>query len=103
MQKGKWKVMVLIQSEPFYEYTCSTQSENLRNLEIALYILRIPRLRSSLKIVQPILRLHNAYAQSTNFASTPDSERCVACRMEDSLDKASIGLLRSGRVSNAVC
>ena len=57
MQKGKWKVMVLIQSQPFYEYTCSAQSENLRNLEIALRILeialrilRMVRLRSSLEI-----------------------------------------------------
>ena len=40
--------------------------------------------------------------RSFNFASTPDSA-CVARRMKDSLDKASIDyLLQSGRVSNAV-
>ena len=40
-----------------YIYICSAQSENLRNLEIALRILRIPRLRSNLKIEQAISRL----------------------------------------------
>ena len=43
---------------------CSAQSENLRNLEIALRILRIPRLRSNLEIAQAIWRLRNTCAQS---------------------------------------
>ena len=34
----------------FANYVCSVQSENLRNLEIAFYILRILRLCSNLKI-----------------------------------------------------
>ena len=48
----------------FSEYICSAQSENLRNLEIALRILRIPRLRSNLEIAQAIWRLRNTCAQS---------------------------------------
>ena len=43
------------------------QSENLRNLEIALHILRIPRLHSNLKIAQPISRLHNTHIRSAFF------------------------------------
>ena len=46
------------------ECICSAQSENLRNLEIALRILRIPRLRSNLEIAQAIWRLRNTCAQS---------------------------------------
>ena len=49
---------------------CCTQSENLRNLEIALHILRIPRLHSNLEIVQlqcaifrlRKLRMHTIYS-----------------------------------------
>ena len=48
-------------------YICSAQSENLRNLEIAMRILRILRLRSNLEIVQPISRLCDLHAESTNF------------------------------------
>ena len=51
-------------------YICSAQSENLCNLEIALRILRILRLHSSLEIAQPILRLRNTCAQSRD---------CVIC------------------------
>ena len=108
-----------------YTYICSAQSDNLRNLEIALCILRIPRLRSNLEIAQPISRLrsqsqdcitHTRNLKIAWFACTTNYNlcqynwqwaihcACVARRMEDSLDKASIGsLLRSGRVSNAVC
>ena len=46
---------------------CSAQSENLRNLEIALRILRIPRLRSNLEIAHytcAISRLRKYSAQS---------------------------------------
>ena len=53
-----------------YIYICSAQSENLRNLEIALRILRIPRLRSNLEIAQAIWRLRNTCAQSGD---------CVIC------------------------
>ena len=49
-------------------YICSTQSRNLRNLEIALHILRIPKLRANLEIAQPILRLRNTFTQSRNCA-----------------------------------
>ena len=49
---------------PIKYYICSAQSENLRNLEIALRILRIPRLRSNLEIAQAIWRLRNTCAQS---------------------------------------
>ena len=50
--------------------SCSVQSDNLRNLEIALRILRIPRLRFNLEIVQhvcTISRLRDLHAQSINF------------------------------------
>ena len=78
------------------EYTCicSAQSENLRNLEIALRILRIPRLRSNLEIAQAIWRLRNTCAQSgdcvtrvRNLRTLPVVIYCVARRMEDILDK----------------
>ena len=42
-----------------YACICSAQSRNLRNLEMALHILRILKLRANLEIAQPILRLHN--------------------------------------------
>ena len=48
-----------------------TQSENLRNLEIALRILRIPRLRSNLEIAHytcAISRLRTILAQSRDCA-----------------------------------
>ena len=48
---------------------CSAQSENLRNLEIALRILRILRLRSNLEIAQLISRLRNTRAQSRDRVS----------------------------------
>ena len=48
----------------YESYICSTQSENLRNLEIVLHILRILRLRSNLEIAQPITRLRNTRVQS---------------------------------------
>ena len=51
-------------------YICSAQSENLRNLEIALRILRIPRLRSNLEIAQAIWRLRNTCAQSGDCVIT---------------------------------
>ena len=38
---------------------CSAQSRNLCNLEIALRILRIPKLCANLEIAQSILRLHS--------------------------------------------
>ena len=76
---------------------CSAQSENLRNLEIVLHILRILRLRSNLEIAHPISRLHNYHtcaisrsrklrAQSTNFhlASPPEIERLLwICSSQD--------------------
>ena len=85
---------------------CSAQSEILCNLEIALCILRILRLRNTRVQSQDCA----CNAQSTNFQLCQYAWQwaiycaCVARRMKDSLDKASIGsLLRSGRVSNAVC
>ena len=45
------------------------QSRNLRNLEIALRILRIPKLPANPEITQPILRLRNTFAQSRDCAS----------------------------------
>ena len=57
---ANWSVSVL-------KCICSAQSENLRNLEIALHILRILRLHSYLEIVHyscVISRLHNYSAQS---------------------------------------
>ena len=38
----------------WHVYICSAQSENWHNLEIALRVLRILKLRSSLEIAQPI-------------------------------------------------
>ena len=52
------------------------QSENLRNLEIALHILRIPRLHSNLKIAQPISRLHNTHIRSA-FSKQSSAELFV--------------------------
>jgi len=51
-----------------YIYICSSQSRNLRNLEITLRILRIPKLRTNLEIVQPIWRLCNMIEQSRDCA-----------------------------------
>ena len=51
---------------------CSAQSGSLRNLEIALCILRILRLRSNLEIAHyscAISRLHNYCAQSSDCAN----------------------------------
>ena len=112
---------------PNFKHTwiCSAPSENLRNLEIALRILRILRLRNTraqsrdcvaiYKLSTLPVRLTVSYllcmciaSQSTNFQPCLYAWQwaiycaCVARRMEDSLDKVSIGgLLRSGRVSNA--
>ena len=50
---------------------CSAQSRNLRNLKIALCILRILKLRANLKIahwVYAISRLHSTSAQSRDRA-----------------------------------
>ena len=44
------------------------QSRNLINLETALRILRIRKLRANLKIAQPILRLHKTFVQSWDCA-----------------------------------
>ena len=55
-----------------YVCMCSVQSVNLRNLEIALCILRILRLCSNLKIAHSscaISRLHNYCAQSSDYAN----------------------------------
>jgi len=55
------------------------QSGNLRNLEIALCILRIPKLRANLEIahwVYAISRLHGTSAQSR------DSAISIACKIE---------------------
>ena len=51
----------------------SAQSENLHNLEIALCILRIPRMRSNLEIAHyncAISRLRNKSLDCTNYACT---------------------------------
>ena len=53
-------------------YACSAQSGNLRNLKIALRILKILRLRSNLEIVHyscAISRLRNYSAQSSDCAN----------------------------------
>ena len=54
-----WKMWLCqeIQFSNFSQCRCSVQSENLRNHEIALRILRILRLCSNLEIAQPISRL----------------------------------------------
>ena len=91
----------------------SSSSHNLfmnihvpRNLRICA-ISRLHCTFSESRDCVPVSRLRSQSRDCvthTRNLRTPDSERCVACRMEDSLDKASIGgLLRSGRVSNAVC
>ena len=79
------------------EYICSAQSGNLRNLEIALRILGIPRLRNTfaqsrdcVNHVCAILRSHapvavQMYAQQRVIYS-------VARRMEDILDEPSLKL-----------
>ena len=65
-------------------YICSAQCENLRNLEIVLRILRIPRLRSNLTIVArsrdcaAILRNLNT-AHETAIVSTVMIAITVAC------------------------
>ena len=56
---------------PIFGCPCM-QSENLRNLKIALHILRIPRLHSNLEITNyscAISRLCNKSAQSSDFAN----------------------------------
>ena len=50
-------------------YVCSTQFRNLRNLEIALRIVGIPKLRANLEIAQTILRLRNTFAQPRDCAN----------------------------------
>jgi len=53
-------------------YICSAQSGNLRNLEIALRILRIRKLRTNLEIAQwvyAISRLRSTSAQSRDCAA----------------------------------
>jgi len=51
---------------------CSAQSGNLRNLEIALHILRIPKLRANLEIG------HWVYAISRLRSTSAQSRDCVA-------------------------
>ena len=76
-----------------FTYICSAQSENLRNLEIALRILRIPRLRTIVArsrdcatIVRNLLprracRAHYAFIQnlmtSHGYAGGINFEVCV--------------------------
>ena len=68
MRSGSVYVYKYMQSP--YTCICSAQSENLRNLEIALRILRIPRLHSNLKIERAIWRLCSTCARSQD---------CVIC------------------------
>ena len=49
-------------------YICSAQFRNLRNLKIALRILRIQKLRTNLEIAHSILRLRSTFAQSRDCA-----------------------------------
>ena len=54
-----------------YIYICSTQSENLRDLQIALRNLRILRTEANLQIACAICRLrNNARARSEDAAGT---------------------------------
>jgi len=52
----------------YVEHICSAQFRNLRNLEIALRILRIRKLRTNLEIAHSILRLRSTFAQSRDCA-----------------------------------
>ena len=52
-----------------YTYICSAQFRNLCNLEIALHILGIRKLRTNLEIAHSILRLRSTFVQSRDCAS----------------------------------
>ena len=74
----------VLSPDEYDECICSVQSENLRNLEIALRILRILRLHNYHTCATS--KSCNLHAQSTNFhlASPPETERLLwICNSQD--------------------
>jgi len=67
-------------------YICSMHSRNLRNLKIALCILRIRKLHANLEIVQPILRLCNTFARSWNCTELTNGRELRALWDGDTLN-----------------
>ena len=70
-----------------FQYICSAQFRNMRNLEIAQRILGILKLRTNLEIACAISRLRTASAQSRDCATALrnlEVTLCGACEAEPS-------------------